>query len=108
MRLVDGVEVSVGETVDHVAEGEQKEEDENPFPEGEGLERRRVFDQKEDRDGEYRNLRDAKFDAAYAEHVKKKALDTHLTHVNFSARVHKTLTRRMSRGADSANERRPC
>src|ERR1700688_1592819 len=72
VRLVSGVEVTVGEAVDHVSEGEQKKENEDAFPEGLRFEGSEVLVHQQGGHRDDGNLGDAELDAAYEEQVAEK------------------------------------
>ena len=99
MRLVSGVEIAVGEAVDHVAEGEEKKEDEDAFPESLCFEGGEVFVDEQRRHGDDGNFSDAKFDAADNEQVAKEM--EKFAHQSM-------LTRRMWRRAACRKALRPC
>jgi hypothetical protein len=71
MRLVDGVQIAIGETVDHVSKRKEQEEDEDAFPELKRFQWRCVAEQDQQRNGEDWYLCDPKFNAPDAEHVNE-------------------------------------
>jgi hypothetical protein len=72
VRLVLGVEVTVGEAVDHVSESEQKKENEDAFPERLRFEGSEVLVYQQGGHRDDGDLGDTELDAAYEEQVADK------------------------------------
>src|SRR5215813_5721777 len=71
VRFVDGVQITIRQTIDHVPKSKQEKKKKDAFPEVEGLEHRRLANQQQNRYQKNGDLGDAKFHAANPEHVKK-------------------------------------